>query len=254
VTYYSFGFMLIDYGRTMVALLPQQILKPATEKAAGVGATTALRWYFLIGSRMIMFLTVPLLVGYLVLGRQFLLLWLEEPSFERSAVVLSLLTLSQFWAIPSETARAVLQAVGQVRKSACVMIVEAAANVLLSVVLVMRFDMGLVGVALGTAIPMALLEGLALPAVACSAIGFPVRSYVIQVVTRWLVGALLLLPPAWLVAELDWGGWAGFAGKVAVVLTVYAPIGWFVVLGAEERATLTVQRRLAAAEDFVRPA
>ena len=252
VTYYSFGFMLIDYGRSLVALLPQQILKPATERAAGAGAMAELRWYFLAGSRMLMFLAVPLLVGYLVLGRQFLLLWLKDRAFERSAVVLSLLTVSQFWAIPSEPARSVLQGIGQVRRSAGVMILEAVANILLTLVLVMGFGMGLVGVALGTAIPMIVLEGLVLPWVACSAISFPIRRYVTQIAARWLAGALLLLPLAWLVARFEWSGWAGFAAKVSIVAIAYAPIGWFVILGPEERAMVNLQQRLTAARGFAK--
>ena len=254
VTYYSFGFMLIDYGRTLVALLPQQTLKPATERAAGAGAVADLRWYYLLGSRLTMFLAVPLLAGYVALGRQFLLLWLKDPAFERSAVVLSILSIAQFWAIPSEPARAVLQGIGQVRKTASVMILEAVTNVALTLLLVKGFAMGIVGVALGTAVPMILLEGVVLPHLTCVAVALPARSYVRQIVARWLAAAALLLPAAWLVARFDWSGWMGFAAKVAIVAGVYLPVGWFLMLGREERAMFGLQRRVSAALNAMRPA
>jgi len=239
ITFYTIAFMLVDYGRNIVAVLPQQILKPATEKAAGRQAFSELRWYLLRGSRMVMFFAVPLLVGFIILGREFFQLWLADEKYARSGAVLAVLAVSQFAGAPSETARAVLQAVGRVKHTAFVILCEAVLNVCLTVLLVWRFKVGIIGAALGTTVPMLLMEGLVLPVLACRSVGFSLWDYALRISGRWaLAGAALLalmLPLRFVDSQLTW---PGFAVKTIIVLAVYAPIGWFLLLDEQDRTRL----------------
>ena len=235
ITYYTIGSTLIEYGRSVAGFLPLQTLKPATEGAAGRNALADLRWLLLKGSRLVMFFSVPLLIGLIMLGQPFIVLWMG-PGYARSAHVLIILTVGVCSSLNSEMCGSVLLGIGKVRFLGLIRVVEAAANIIMSVLAVTATSLGIDGVAIGTLVPMILIEGLVIPWSACRAVGLPFRGYLQSVPLRWLLASLALAVPGWIVVAC-WptATWGSLAAKAVMLTLLYVPIGWYLVLSVHDR-------------------
>jgi len=247
ITYYSIALLLVDYSHTLVGYLPRQILEPDLAKAAGRAAKGEMQWLMVKGSRLSMFLAVPVLVGFLVLGQEFIRLWMG-PEYRQSSEILSILSLAAFARLANYMCQSVLNAIGVVRAPAILTGVEAVANILLSVVLVAVFKMGLVGIAIGTLIPMVIFEGVLLAWLTCRSMGMSLLTYFRQTIPRWALAAAILWAISLPIARLDWNGrWVQFLIKAAMICLVYSVIGWFLVLSKDERSRLAKMKRPALA-------
>jgi peptidoglycan biosynthesis protein MviN/MurJ (putative lipid II flippase) len=131
----------------------------------------------------------------------------------------------------------VLYGLGQHRLVAILRVVEGAINLTLSVVLVNA--VGLVGVAIGTAVPHVLMVGWVLPRALPRIFPLSLRAYYFHVYGRTLLAALpfaattwairTMVQPATLTAFFAWGG---------LSLVAYLVPLWLIVLSSGERAHL----------------
>jgi O-antigen/teichoic acid export membrane protein len=144
-----------------VALGPATAVRRVTEQFNTVSLTAAssmkaqrdlsgLRRLLMEGTRMVTIVIAPFFVLFLLWGHDFLRLWVG-PSLESSAPTLVVLVLGMFASSVQATSTMVLLALERQRTMAYVAIVEAVCNIGLSIFLATR--MGILGVALGTAIP-----------------------------------------------------------------------------------------------------
>jgi O-antigen/teichoic acid export membrane protein len=121
-------------------------------------------------------------------------------------------------------------------------IAEAAANLLLSIILVQT--MGLVGIALGTAIPSAIVVMLVLPAVAGRMVGVHVLRFYENAYLR----PLLAITPFAMAAYWVRDAYAatsllGFFLRVGALLLLYLPFAFALVLDSTERALVLSRLR-----------
>jgi len=236
ITYYSIGAMLLGYGRTFVGHVVSTIT-PDIMKAGGARDFPELRWMVIRGTRMTMFFAVPLLVGFMVLGREFIGLWMG-PEYKSSAWILFILTIPQFGALATRTCGSALVALGRVRFLALTALGEGVANLIASVAFVTLARLGIYGVALGTVVAM-MANVTVQPIYTCRKIGLPLRNFAQKTTFRWVASALAfaalcvaaihMLPP---------DGWGAFWLKVGVLSVCYVPIGLFVGLGYLERCSV----------------
>lgn len=113
------------------------------------------------GMSVAFLLTAGFFLGAVFFGRTLIETWVG-PGYEASFGILLILLGAQVIATPVWTARAVLFGMGEVRLPALMYLTEAVANLALSLVLIKPF--GILGVALGTALPVAVFElGVLLP-------------------------------------------------------------------------------------------
>ena len=101
-------------------------------------------------------------VMILVYGRPFILLWVG-PDFEMSSTILSLLIIPACIYLPQMIANSILFGVSRHKILFYILAAEGASNIILSLILV--HSMGLLGVALGTAIPQLLIYLIIYPVV-----------------------------------------------------------------------------------------
>ena len=236
VAFYAIGLMLIDAAHTLVGALPQQVLKPTIERIGATDEMHKLRWLLVRSTRLSMFVALPMLIGFITLGREFIELWIHDKRFEQSADVLAILAVSQFAAIIALPCHSTLRAIGRVRLTAMIVLLEGILIVVLGVVLILYTNLGIVGVALSALVSMMLFEGVILPLVTSRTIGFSVWEYIRQIYAGWILSALLLLGPGMVIAHLALPfGWGWFALKVALLTIVYIPIGCVILLGYEDR-------------------
>ena len=133
-----------------------------------------------------------------LLGPNFLELWLNKPWVAQSGPVLLILLPGYLVAVLTGPTTGMLLAAGRLKGQAVITVIEASLNLVLSVVLVKRY--GVIGVAIGTAIPMLLVRGLVYPLVVRSALGISVRAYYGLYLRALLIGAVYLA----IVARLAW--------------------------------------------------
>jgi len=121
------------------------------------------------GSRQIGLACALVLGNLVVLGPHFLGLWLKKPWAGTSGTILLILLPGYWMSLLCTPSKALLLGRGKLRGLTIFIVTEAIANFLLSVALV--GPLGIIGVALGTAIPLALFHGVFFPMLMKSEIG-----------------------------------------------------------------------------------
>lgn len=160
-------------------------------------------------------LTFVLVAGFFIgawyFGGLLIRLWIG-PGLEQSHRILLILLAAQIVAQPMLMLRQTLRGMGQVRTQALIDILEAALNLILSVILV--FQWGIEGVAWGTLIPLYLVELLIFLPYACREIGLRKRHLFLHAV------APSLLPLTALWGYCDWVARQGYSDRVLTLLSV----------------------------------
>jgi O-antigen/teichoic acid export membrane protein len=139
------------------------------------------------------------LVNVAVLGPQFLMLWLHKPWVTTSGQILLLVVPGYYIALLSGPSSAFLMGRGKLRGLTILTVVDAIINLGLSVALVK--PLGVFGVALGTAIPLAFFRGVAFPLFLKEDLGLTLGAYyrmharavILGVIYLALVGGLMFV-------------------------------------------------------------
>lgn len=236
VTFYALALMLVKYGRDIIDSMAG-VLGPQTIKASSTENYSELRHILAWGSKVIMFLAIPLFVGMVFLGREFFILWMGD-EFALSGRVLILLALPQLFVMGVRPCVNIVNGLGRVRFGALLTLLQGVANLALSLAFVMWLGLGLYGVALGTLVPAVIFNCLA-GAIVLRWIRYPGRDFLRHAVLRWLLAAAIASAASWSASLLPTTlGWLGFALKVLGVTLVALPLGWLVIFTRQERHLL----------------
>jgi len=233
ITYFVVAAQLVQYAKGAVSSLCK-VLTPSAATLQARGEWQRLRSAYLKGSRWVVWLAVAIVVGIISLGKPFFGLWLSPAHAERAYPVLVVLGVPLILALPGIAASRLLYGLGELREFTWLAIVQACANLLLSVLLVGRY--GILGVALGTALPN-IPYFLATTIVTCRYVRTPIFHYYRSVF-------LVPFPPGVLLFGLwcSWNavgaltGWAPLVVAGTVGLLLYSAIA-FSVEGGFRRTT-----------------
>lgn len=176
------------------------------------------------GAGLALLLTVGFFIGAGFFGRTLIGAWVG-PGYERSHLLLLVLLGAQIVATPMEVIRSALFGMGHVRFPALMYIVEAAANLTLSLVLIRPF--GLMGVAVATAVPLVAIELGALLPYAMRILKFDIGQLIRRGFGPQLLPLVLLLGYSFLVSAFvpDLTGWLPLTAVALGGGTVLAA-GW----------------------------
>ena len=224
VAIYAVTLRLADYQRQLCNQF-NGFLFPIVVRLRAAGSEGALQTVLIEGTRIALVLVTGATIGVIGFGRPLLIRWMG-PAFEAGAVPLYVLALAGVVLVGQGPLGNILLGTGRHRLVAWVSLGEALANLALSVVLVRRF--GLLGVAIGTAVPIAIANlGILLPA-ACRQVQVPLTTFLRQVLPAPLAGAVpaiaacealrFFYPPTSLVAILSEGGVVSLVYLAAVCL------------------------------------
>jgi len=215
------------------------------------GRAGALRETMVEGTRIALVLVTGVTICVIGFGRPLITRWMG-PGFEAGVVPLYVLALTGVVLVGQGPLGNILLGTGRHRLVAFVSLGEAVANLVLSLLLVRRF--GLLGVAVGTAIPVVLANLFILLPAACRQVDVPVTAFLRLVLAAPATGAVpaiatcallrLWLPPASLAAIVAEG---------AVVGVVYiGALGAFGIDRESRTRYLIYARRLLASTRFSR--
>ena len=171
------------------------VLVPAISHFDAEQNMTKIREIYFKSTRYLYFLTTYLAVCLLVFGGPFILLWVKD-AFAESVNVLNILTVSACIFFPQMIAHSILFGISKHKITFYIMSFEAVANVILSLLLVK--DYGILGVAVGTAIPQIIIYSIIYPVVFLKTIDADISRFYRESGKSILYGILIFVPSAWL--------------------------------------------------------
>jgi O-antigen/teichoic acid export membrane protein len=194
ITYFAVGLKLAEYPTGIVQGLAQ-IFTPMSSEFDASGDLSRLRQVFIAGNRACALVIFPICVILVILGKPIIEVWVGA-KYLPSYSILVLLVVPKTLYLAQAASTKVLLGMGRHRLLALIFLLEAGLNLGLSVLL-LRY-LGIVGVALGTAIPLACTSLLFLPRHLCRILDVPLGAYLRQAFLVPLalsgpLGAVLLL-------------------------------------------------------------
>lgn len=203
ITYFYAGSRLVDYAGEVVSSLAQ-IFVPMSSQSDAAGNMDRLRKIFVAGNRACAFTALPITAVFIVLGKSVIEVWVGKKYVAQGYPVLLILTIPYTLMLVQSASGRILFGMGKHGKLAVVTLIEGAANLILSILLVRPF--GIIGDAIGTAIPLAGTFLLFMPFHLCSRLGIRMTTYLRQAYMLPLLlcapmAAVLVLMQHWFVAH-----------------------------------------------------
>src|SRR6266568_60913 len=203
VSFISNANRLVDYTVEVVSSLAQ-IFVPMSGQSDAKGDMDRLRKIFVAGNRACALIIFPIAVILLILGKSVIEAWVGRRYVATSYPVLLVLLIPSTFMLAQAASARTLFGMAKHKTLAVVTLMEGVANLILSIILVRRF--GILGDAVGTAIPLTCTTLWFLPRHLCRVLGLRVRTYLRQAfvlplaLTMPLI-AVLLLMRHWFIAH-----------------------------------------------------
>lgn len=233
VTPFAIAAGLVDNVRSLVHSATF-VLSPTASEMETKGETARLHALLLTGAKYSVLVSWPALFALLIFGEPFLVTWMGEP-YRSAFPLLALLTAPTLLSLPQATASALLYGVSRHRGVVTFAIVAALLNLGLSILWVKPY--GLLGVALGTALPLALVSGVGIMFYTARALAIPLRTYAWEGLLRPGLVTLSFAAPALLLRwKFDLVGWLPLAAATLSCWLVFAAFAWKLAVAPPERA------------------
>jgi O-antigen/teichoic acid export membrane protein len=210
---------VIDLAKTVLRSATTT-LTPAVSASEAAGDMDAVRGYVVHGTRLSLYLVLPIQVGLFIFGRPFLALWLSPLYATAATPSMYILNITLGLTIAQSVASRVLYGMGRIRLFARITLLEGIVNVLVSAALVGLC--GIEGAAWGTTVPH-IASCLFVIREVGRLLELPSARYFAR---AWLApsAAALLLPLVWLpvAAQIEIWTWATLVGAGLSGLLPYA--------------------------------
>lgn len=174
ITLFNIGNRPVTY-LTRMTMGIARVLTPAFSRTEAHGRVENLRRLLILGTRATTILTWLACLILAVLGDRLIRLWVGE-GFGESVQVLLLLLPAYLFANGMHPTSSILYGTSRHRVLSIIVITEGLANLGLSLLFIRMW--GIVGVALGTAIPMLIARLFVVPIYACRTIQLPYRTFI----------------------------------------------------------------------------
>jgi len=234
ITFFAIAATLIEYARKFVssmtdAFYPLAVRLDAQEDLVG------LRRLLVVGTRTTLLLALPIGIGFIFFGDQFISLWMGS-QYRFSAEILVVLALPQLVGMSQFVSVLILAGMAKHKMLAYLVLGEAAVNLALSVILVQKLQ--LIGVAWGTAIPH-LITNTVIPLYTLRQTKLSIGEYARRALWPPLLCALPFAGLcSFLGSRLAEPTWTVFALEVAGSSCVFYVLAFFICLEPEQRKRL----------------
>jgi len=230
---FSIAAKLVEYSSYAVRSM-SQIFTPMASQFEAVGDLARLRRTFVAGNRASAFIILPICVALIIAGKSVIEAWVGA-RYVNSYSILVLLIVPRTLYLAQSTSIRILLGMGRHRALASVLLLEGGVNLLLSVILARRF--GIIGVAWGTAIPLACTSLFFLPRHLCRVLDVPLKTFLKSAYALPLTLAALQAAVLWAINhQFPIHGYMGLLFEIAcsgAVYFVYA--GWVLIKGGLPR-------------------
>lgn len=195
ITLFSIGSKLVEYSSYPVRSMAQ-LFTPMASEVHVRDDLRRLQKILFSGNRACALIVFPICVTLVVLGKPVISAWVGGRYISAYPVLLLLLVPRTLYVSQAASTKLLL-GMGRHRVLACVLLLEGTANLLLSLLLVR--PLGLIGVALGTAIPLSVTGLLFLPRHLCKLLNVPLRTFLTRTYGLPLALCFPLATILWLV-------------------------------------------------------
>jgi O-antigen/teichoic acid export membrane protein len=180
VTFFSNADRLVDYTAEVVSSLAQ-IFVPMSGQSDAKGDKAHLRKIFIAGNRACALVVLPISATLIILGKSVLTAWVGKQYVAPSYPVLLVLLIPSTFTLAQAASTRILYGMARHKSLAWVTGIEGTANLGLSIYLIRHF--GLIGDALGTAIPLSCTSLFFMPRHLCRILNVKLRSFLLQAYT-----------------------------------------------------------------------
>lgn len=198
ITYFTIGSRLVDYASEVVSSLAQ-IFVPMSSQSQATGDLDGLRKIFVVGNRACAFLIFPIAVVLVFLGKALIETWMGFKYVAASYPVMLVLLVPYTLMLAQSASGRTLWGMAKHKTWAKVVLAEGVANLILSIALVRPY--GIIGDAIGTAIPLTCSMVFFLPRHLCRLLGIPLRTYLYRAFLLPLLLCIPLVVVLWLMQQ-----------------------------------------------------
>ncbi|HWR81918.1 MAG TPA: oligosaccharide flippase family protein, partial [Candidatus Deferrimicrobium sp.] len=198
VAVYSVAAALVNQVRSSIGVLTTPLV-PAISHFEAEKDFDKIRRLYARATRYLYYLSGYLAIMTVLFGGPFILLWVG-PEFAESILIIQILILSSAIHLPQSIAASVLLGISKHKIAFYIQGAEALSKIILSVILV--HSLGIVGVAVASAVPQVLIYSFIYPYVFHRAIEADVRKFYFTAGRSLLLSVVVLLPVAWVVRHV----------------------------------------------------
>jgi O-antigen/teichoic acid export membrane protein len=160
VTFYTIGGSLIEYVRQIVSSLTTTMM-PLASRLDAAGDKAQLKSLLVRGAQASLLIALPISVTLAIRGKEFISIWMGAQYAPVSGTVLQILAVSTVFVAANAAGTNVLYGTSNHGKWAKYVTFEAIANLFVSILFCLKY--GVIGVAVGTAIPSLIVNLFLLP-------------------------------------------------------------------------------------------
>lgn len=232
VTLYAIPQRLVEDMR--VVIMAMGVLQPTVSHLDAEGKNAMVQRLLMSGTKYTLMIVLPIAVSYIVVGYEFISLWMGPYYASASYATLVILSIATVAHISQFTSTQILQGIAKHGSITYIAIGEGLANLGLSILLVQKY--GMIGVAFGTMIPMLITNLFIIPVYACRAVAlstfyFLKESFARPCLAAFCFGIILYGSSRFIGLQT----WFKFISLLGASLICYGIIAWFLCLAREER-------------------
>ncbi len=188
ITYYAIPVTLVEYLRRLVIAMTE-VFVPMTSEMEAKNDRRNIVAILINGTKVSFIIALPICLVFYFNGKDFIRLWMGEEYGINGEYVLKILAIAHLLSMMHLTSREILFGMALHRFNAICYGFEAIANLILSIILVKSF--GIIGVALGTAIPHMIIVIFVFPTMISRILKIKLKEFIIKSI---LPPALACLP------------------------------------------------------------
>jgi len=174
ITYFSIASKLVDYANNVVDSMADTFM-PMSSHFDATGDASRMRQLFITGNRACAMVVFPICATLIILGKSIIEAWVG-PKYVSSYIILVLLIVPRTVYRAQGASTRIVFGMSRHKPLAFALMAEGVANLVLSIVLIRRF--GIIGDAVGTAIPLLCTSLVFLPYYLCRLLQVSVWEFV----------------------------------------------------------------------------
>lgn len=233
ITYYAIAGNLIEYLRKFVISMAS-VFNPLTSELDARNELAKIQNLLILGSKISLLLGLPICIIYFIMGSRFIGIWMGPEFAAPAGEVLMILAITHLFSLPHHSISSIFYGLSRHHIIAYLRVFEAIANLAISLLLVKRY--GIVGIALGTAIPHIISVVFVLPVLVVKSLGLKLSNYVREVYLGPIAASMPYVVLCYLVeTKLQTETLAGFFGLIFALLPFYLVPAWMISFNKEER-------------------
>jgi O-antigen/teichoic acid export membrane protein len=198
VTFFSNADRLLDYTAEVVSSL-SQVFVPLSGQSDAKGDMNQLRKLFVAGNRACALIVFPISATLIILGKSVITAWVGARYVTASYPVMICLLIPYTFSLAQDVSGRILYGMARHKSLALVTGMEAIANLILSIVLIRPF--GIIGDALGTAIPLSCTALFFVPRHLCRVLNIRLLSYLRE---AFILPLILCAPTVGILLLMRW--------------------------------------------------